>query len=236
MPRKTKEDISWIRRNAVRIILFVIIPIVTGIVSSAIVLWWQYIHTPTPSMVIIFSPGTEYTNLPMEYKNFYVTITNNGTAQANYLTFFITTPESVNGDYLEWGMYIHNVSIRKSAYSCEAELTHNNSIQVAVSNFGPYQSCEIEVNISLITSGLNKYNITANYSGNYTNLEDYFNQNYTRMFSVTTPVSDSKICYIFYSQQPIDTAIPIASGLTSATGPVNITIHRGVLEQKEACK
>ncbi len=234
MAKRGKSDEKI--RSLYIIVTLILIPIVTGIVASGIVLWWQYIHAQTPNIIVVVSPGTEFVGQAMQYKNFYITLINNGTAQANYLTFFVNPTVGTNGIILNNEIFMTNVSIKKVAYSCEAEITDNGSVQVAVSNFGPEQSCQVNLSVSLEASGLTNYTVDGKDIGNYTNLQNYYNENYTRMFSLTVPISDSNWCYVFYSQTPIQRSVPVASGVTSANGSVIIPLHQGFSGEKMICK
>jgi hypothetical protein len=231
---KKSDKKNWIEHHPYwgAFVIAIIAGVIAIFVYTVIIL---PLITPQPNITIEFSPGTEFLNQTnsLYYKSFSIDIKNEGKAQANYLTFFVDTAQNItyakNESTFNYGIYIRNVSINKAAYSCVAEDTNNVSLQIAISNFGPQQKCDLTVNVYLIVSG--KYETIQN----YTNLINYFNDNYTRMFNVTTPISDSNNCQLYFSQQPINPAIPMAVGVTSANGYVSIPIHQGFTGLAEPC-
>lgn len=212
--------LGWFSRHVV------VTAIIAGIISSAIVLTVQYMTAPKPHINITFFPGTEYFNEQFIYKNFYILLVNNGTAPTNYLSLFLYTPTSSNGVAINYEIYLQNLSTQTSTNSCGVDKIAGDLMEISLSNFGPENRCQIMINVTLLTSSQMNYTINGKNLGNYTNLTNYFNEDYTRLFNVTSIVSDSK--YNVSCQLSTPLGVSFASGSTSVNGNTTIPLQHQV--------
>lgn len=149
---------------------------------------------PKPHIQLIIRPGTAYENQSFWYHDFNIQIINNGSGEAQYLSFYVITPENVTNHVLNSGIFMrHNISINYAASSCDAENINGSLAVVAISNFGPKQRCDIDISIYLTGSGIGPYVLNGHYFKNYTDLENYFNEDWRNLFLIENITSDSNI-------------------------------------------
>ena len=140
--RKSPSKLGWFSDHVV------VTAVITGIVSSAFLLLILHLTSPRPNISILMLPSTAYENQSFWYRNFYISIINNGTGEASYLSFYVVTPENLTNDTVNWGIFMKdNISVKYAASSCDVENINGSTVVVALTDFGPKQRCDINFSI-----------------------------------------------------------------------------------------